>query len=110
MIEYTRDLRGAFVATEDLELREIINEVVANFHMRDGAAHPDGSRGSIKISPDQLRDCLAYMATRMPPTALDIDLRDPMNALYPDWEWHDVSSICSPPWVRRFARGRRRAG
>ncbi len=47
--------------TADEESRELIMEIVACFHFRNGFKNEDGSRGEIDISPKQLRDILAYM-------------------------------------------------
>ncbi|HSW83511.1 MAG TPA: hypothetical protein VLH12_08555 [Usitatibacter sp.] len=53
------EFQGAFTLA-DWQLRERVNELVGHFHIRDGAKNPDGSRGTIRISPDQLRDVLTF--------------------------------------------------
>lgn len=59
---YEPVIRGSFLLVEDQALRDKVLEVASNFHMRDGFKHPDGSWGSIRISYDELKDALAYMA------------------------------------------------
>ena len=52
-------LVGAFEKL-DGQKKELVMEIVAHFHYRDGKRQPDGSMGSIEISPGELRDCIAY--------------------------------------------------
>jgi hypothetical protein len=40
--------------------KELVMVVVSHFHLRNGQNHPDGSRGTIEISPKQFNDILAY--------------------------------------------------
>ena len=50
------------------ETKEVILEVMADFHIRNGVKNIDGSLGEIKITPKQLRDALAYMSQFLPGT------------------------------------------
>lgn len=49
--------------------------------------------------------------TRLPPpapAAVLIDLRLPADqraTLDPEWEWHDVSRLGDPPWIRQYVPG-----
>ncbi len=52
--------RGAFLLL-DPDLRERVLNIHGEFHIRDGAKNPDGSRGTIRMTPDELRDLLAYL-------------------------------------------------
>jgi hypothetical protein len=45
--------------------QDIIKEIVSHFHFRDGRLYEDGSMGTIRISPKELRDILAYAITRL---------------------------------------------
>lgn len=64
MIIYEEDIKGFFDSLPETE-REEIMEVVANFHFRDSYRYEDGSVGTIRISPKQLRDCLAFMLKKI---------------------------------------------
>ena len=68
-INYENDIKGSFDAVPE-SLKNPIIAIVANFHYRDIYVYPDGSMGTIKISPKQFRDCLAYIVAHvilMPP-------------------------------------------
>lgn len=56
---------NAFDASPE-NIKQIVLELMAAFHMRNGVQHPDGSLGTIVISPKQFRDCLAYMTSISP--------------------------------------------
>lgn len=62
MINYKLDIIGSFqdLITDGPD-QEIIKEIVANFHYRDGKKHEDGSWGTIEITPKEFMDCLAYL-------------------------------------------------
>ena len=60
MINYDRDIKGSFNTLSE-QSRELIMEIVSNFHFRDGTVHNDNSTGTIKITTKQINDCLAYM-------------------------------------------------
>ena len=59
-ITYHRDIKDSFDITENEKIQEFIKEIVAIFHQRDAKKHADGSMGTIKISPKQFRDCIAF--------------------------------------------------
>jgi hypothetical protein len=40
--------------------QQFVKECVCFFHFRDGKKHPDGSMGTIRISPQELRDIISY--------------------------------------------------
>ena len=55
---------GTFaLLAESSQERNDVMALVALYHYRDGRSHPDGSMGTIDISPGQLRDLLAYVMT-----------------------------------------------
>ncbi len=60
MLNYKNDIKGAFDTLPE-DQKEVVMEVVANFHHRNGEIHSDGSMGAIKITSRQLNDCLAAM-------------------------------------------------
>lgn len=60
MLNYEKDMKDAFDSAPE-NIREIVMEIVANFHYRDGKPHEDGSKGTVRISPKQFNDCLAFM-------------------------------------------------
>lgn len=70
------DVKGAFDHLPEAE-RQAVQELVADFHFMDGTPHEDGSRGTIRISPGQFRDCLA--AAFM--SAVESDFSGPMGSL-----------------------------
>lgn len=55
---------GTFDAAPEEVQQFIIDNVLAHVHYRDVYKYEDGSMGTVRISPNQLRDCLAYMATQ----------------------------------------------
>ena len=55
---------SAFETLNDTITESDILEMVACFHLRNCVAHEDGSFGTIEISPEQFKDCLAYMYMR----------------------------------------------
>ena len=46
------------------EEQEFVMEIKGNFHYRNGHTYPDGSMGSIDISPKQLNNALAYVLNK----------------------------------------------
>lgn len=61
-INYDRDIKGFFLTIpETSPTKDLIMGIVANFHIRDGVKHDDGSMGTMKITNRQMNDCLAYM-------------------------------------------------
>jgi len=60
MLNYENDIKGSFGDLSDVQ-KELVMEVVANFHFRDGVHNPDGSMGTVKITNWQFNDCLAFM-------------------------------------------------
>lgn len=45
------------------------------------------------------------------PTEIVVDERKGEYArdkLHPDYEWHETPLVTDPPWIRRYARGKRR--
>lgn len=60
MIDYDNEIKDLFDDLPD-SMQEKIMEIVANFHIRNGVKHSDGSMGTIKITNRQMNNCLAYM-------------------------------------------------
>jgi hypothetical protein len=60
MLSYEHDIKDSFYELSDDE-KDIVMQVAANFHYRNGVKHPDGSLGEIRITNRQLTDCFAYM-------------------------------------------------
>jgi len=61
------DLKSKIHGAKERAEREIKDHaelVTAQFHIRNGLLNDDGSRGVIMISPGELADALAYMASR----------------------------------------------
>ncbi len=52
-------IEGAFASLSVAD-KELVMQIVANFHYRDGEQNNDGSRGTIKISPGEFNDAIAY--------------------------------------------------
>lgn len=59
IINYDKDIKNAFDKLRE-DKQQIVMEIVANFHYRNGNNHLDGSKGDIEISPGELNNCLAY--------------------------------------------------
>lgn len=59
MLNYEEDIAGSFHSVPE-EQQEIIMEIVANFHIRNGVKNADGSLGEVKITNKQMNDCLAW--------------------------------------------------
>lgn len=53
------DIAGAFSSASE-QTKAFVHEITADFYYRDGTKHVDGSMGSVKMSPGQIRDCLAF--------------------------------------------------
>lgn len=47
------------------ELKELVLVITSNFYFRDGKPHDDGSMGTIKITPRQFNNCIAYALMAM---------------------------------------------
>lgn len=60
MLNFENDIKGAFDTLPE-DQKELVMEVVANFHYRNGKLHPDGSMGTVNITNRQFNDCLAAM-------------------------------------------------
>lgn len=54
------DMKDSFDKLSSPLDKQMIMQIKANFHMRNGKKHEDGSMGVIDITPKQLNDCLAY--------------------------------------------------
>ena len=50
--------KDKFKLLTQAEIR-IVHELMSHHHLRDGVKHGDGSMGTIRITPKELRDCLA---------------------------------------------------
>jgi len=55
-------LKGSF-ATMPQDTKDLIVEIMSQYHIRDSFIHPDGSQGSMQISPMQMNDALAYLVS-----------------------------------------------
>ena len=54
---------GAFKMLNDPLVIEGIKRIVSEYHVRNGKKWNDGSVGEIRMSPGELMDLLAFMAT-----------------------------------------------
>lgn len=59
MLDYINGPKGKFDTLCDVYQDDIL-ELVALFHIRNGVKHKDGSLGDIRITLNELKDCLAY--------------------------------------------------
>lgn len=58
IINYDSEISNSF---DNLDLdKEKVLVITSNFHFRDGKLHDDGSMGTIRITPKQFNDCVAY--------------------------------------------------
>ena len=57
---YLKDISGSFKKLS-VEHAELVMEIVAQYHYRNGVKNNDGSMGTIRISPAELNDCLAFI-------------------------------------------------
>lgn len=60
MINYNENIKGSFEILSDTTKNSVM-EIVANFHIRDGVKHSDGSVGTVKITNREMNDCLAFI-------------------------------------------------
>ena len=56
------EAQGSFQKLKDERITKGIQEIVSAYHYRNGKRNNDGSRGTIRISPKEFRDLLAYMS------------------------------------------------
>lgn len=61
IMEHFLNSIGMFDAALSEAEQELVMEIVGCFHERDGTKHEDGSRGTIKITPKEMNDILAYL-------------------------------------------------
>ena len=60
MISYDNDIKGYLYAMTN-DMQDDVMGIMANFHVDNGVKHEDGSLGDIRITLNELRDCLSYI-------------------------------------------------
>lgn len=61
-INIKEEAKDAFNVLTDDMIRVGIREIVAAYNWRNGKKNHDGSMGTVRISPKELRDLLAFMS------------------------------------------------
>ncbi|MBT7928476.1 hypothetical protein HN682_00970 [Candidatus Peregrinibacteria bacterium] len=57
--KHLKESKGSFDSLSKRN-QEVVMEIVANFHIRNGKEHDDGSKGDITITPGEMNDIIAY--------------------------------------------------